>query len=142
MSNKPIVGKPIQWLALLPLILIGLSVLFYFWNISLFGEMNVPFSEEYHLYKATLTELTNSDISMLEGNADMKFPASAHEIYAYVSGFREVYTAVRFSMKASELPTFIKTTLCDKPLENFIPTANLKNYLGRFSPYQGKALQG
>ena len=145
MPGKPIiVDKSIQRLALLILIILGLSALFYTWAIPLFTLANTPPSEEYQVYKAALTEIPVDDISMLEGNADFKFPPSAHEIYGYVTGFREVDTFVRFSMKASELPAFIKTTLCDKPLENFEPTAEQKeqkDFLGWWKAYQAKTLQ-
>jgi len=56
------------------------------------------------------------EIEAIEGNAEIKLPPSAHEIYAYTTGLRDIFIMVRFSMDASELPEFMKSTLCDRPL--------------------------
>ncbi|MEP7136040.1 MAG: hypothetical protein ABI904_14010 [Chloroflexota bacterium] len=56
------------------------------------------------------------EISAIEGNAEIKLPPSAHEIHAYTTGMRDIFIMVRFSMNSSELPEFIKSTLCDQPL--------------------------
>ena len=56
------------------------------------------------------------EISAIEGNAEIKFPPSAHEIHAYTTGMRDIFIMVRFSMNASELPEFMDSTLCDQSL--------------------------
>ena len=61
------------------------------------------------------------EISSIEDNAKIKFPPSAHEIYAYTTGLRDIYIMVRFSMNASEISEFMDSTLCDQPLAK--PTA-------------------
>ena len=65
-------------------------------------------------YQAVPTNMP--EILSIEGNAEIKLPPSAHEIYAYTSGMREIFIMVRFSMNASELPEFMESTLCDQPL--------------------------
>lgn len=74
----------------------------------------------YSTHKSLLSDLSHQDILRLEGNATLKFPTSAHEIYANMFGKQS--NNVRFSMKASEFSGFIKTTLCKQPRENYIPT--------------------
>ena len=56
------------------------------------------------------------EIEAIEGNAEIKFPPSAHEIHAYSTGLRDIFVMVRFSMDASELAEFMKSTLCEQPL--------------------------
>ena len=56
------------------------------------------------------------EIQAIEGNAEIKLPPSAHEIHAYTTGLRDIFTMVRFSMDAGELAEFMKSTLCDQPL--------------------------
>ena len=56
------------------------------------------------------------EILAMEGNAEIKLPPSAHEIYTYTTGMRDIFIMVRFSMNASELPEFMDSTLCDQPL--------------------------
>ena len=55
-------------------------------------------------------------ISSIEGNTDITFPASAHDIYVYSNGFQEMSILVRFSMDADELDDFMTSTLCEEPL--------------------------
>lgn len=61
------------------------------------------------------------EISFIEGNADITLPPSAHDIYVYSTGFREIDTKVRFSMSANELDEFMKSTLCQEPLRQIEP---------------------
>jgi hypothetical protein len=56
------------------------------------------------------------ELLAIEGNAEIKFPPSAHEIHAYTTGMRDIFIMVRFSLNASELSEFMKSTLCDQPL--------------------------
>lgn len=63
----------------------------------------------------------SSEISFIEGNADITLPPSAHDIYVYSTGFREIDTRVRFSMSANELDEFMKSTLCQEPLGQIEP---------------------
>jgi hypothetical protein len=42
------------------------------------------------------------EVSFIEGNADITLPASAHDIYAYTTGFQEMSIKVRFSMNADD----------------------------------------
>lgn len=81
------------------------------------------------------------EISAIEGNADIVFPPSAHEIYAYTTGFREIFIAVRFSMQSSELPVFMETTLCNQPLKNVTSLETLSTDPKWWTPNQGKEVQ-
>ena len=69
---------------------------------------------EAHSYQPIPTNMP--EILAIEGNADIKFPPSAHEIYAYTTGFQDIFIMVRFSMQASELTEFLDSTLCTQPL--------------------------
>ena len=76
-------------------------------------------SFEAHTYQPVPTDM--QEISAIEGNANIKFPPSAHEIYAYTTGFRDISIQVRFSMQSSELPEFLNNTLCNQPLATSSP---------------------
>jgi len=65
------------------------------------------------------------EVSFIEGNADITLPASAHDIYAYTTGFQEMSIKVRFSMNADELNTFMASTLCQEPLMEMQPHPEL-----------------
>lgn len=68
-------------------------------------------SEEYS------PDLSNTAmISGIEGNAEFKFPPSSREIYAYTTGFRDIFIQTRFTINAEELQELISTTRCDEPL--------------------------
>jgi len=71
------------------------------------------------LYQPVPTNMP--EISAIEGNVEIKLPPSAHEIHAYTTGMRDIFIMVRFSMKASELPGFMNSTLCDQPLVQSTP---------------------
>ncbi len=61
------------------------------------------------------------EIAAIEGNADITLPSSARDIYAYTTGFQDIFIAVRFSMDGDELDEFMKTTLCQEPLRRMDP---------------------
>ncbi len=75
-------------------------------------------------------DLSNAElISAIENNAEFKFPASARDIYAYISGFQDIFIQTKFTIKAKELQELISSTRCNKslqalkiPLENTIST--------------------
>lgn len=63
-------------------------------------------------------------LSAIEGNASIKLPPSATEIYEYTTGFRDISVWVRFNINPSELEGFLETTLCDQPLTIDDPQAH------------------
>lgn len=65
------------------------------------------------------------EVSFIEGNADITLPASAHDIYAYTTGFQEMSIKVRFSMNTDELNTSMASTLCQEPLMEMQPHLEL-----------------
>ncbi len=65
------------------------------------------------------------EILAVEGNAEIKFPPSAHEIYAYTTGIQDIDIRVRFSMNADELSEFLNNTICSLPLVKTEVTQNL-----------------
>lgn len=65
------------------------------------------------------------ELLAIEGNAEIKFPPSTHEIYAYTTGLRDIDIRVRFSMNASELSEFMNNTICNQPLEKTEEIQNL-----------------
>jgi hypothetical protein len=86
-------------------------LLFVGWLIWTFKDYE-PFSSR--TYQPVPTDI--HQISAIEGNANIRLPPSAHEIYAYTTGFREISIMVRFSMDASELAEFMGSTLCEQSL--------------------------
>jgi hypothetical protein len=75
-----------------------------------------------HSYQPIPTDMP--ELSAIEGNADIKFPPSAHEIYAYTTGMRDIFIMVRFSMQPSELSEFIDNTICNQPLSKSVPSSH------------------
>jgi hypothetical protein len=63
----------------------------------------------------------SDEVSHIESNADITLPQSAHDIYAYTTGFQDIFIKVRFSMSANELDDFMKGTLCQEPLRKTEP---------------------
>jgi hypothetical protein len=61
------------------------------------------------------------EVSFIEGNADITLPPSAHDIYAYTTGFQDIFIKVRFSMRANELDEFMQSTLCQESLTQMEP---------------------
>jgi hypothetical protein len=57
-----------------------------------------------------------SDLDLIEADAGITIPPSAREIYAMVSGFRELDTWVRFDLPARDLTFFLENTHCTTPL--------------------------
>jgi len=57
-------------------------------------------------------------ISGIEGNAEFKFPPSARDIYAYTTGFQDIFIQTRFTIDADELQELISSTRCDGPLQS------------------------
>lgn len=74
----------------------------------------IPSENEGYSYQTVPTDIYI--ISGLEGNASIKLPPSAIEIYDYESGFREIFTMVRFTMEPKDLEVFMASTLCTQPL--------------------------
>lgn len=70
------------------------------------------------LYDPTVSEIAaeTNDRDMLEGNTELKIPASATDIHGYVDGFRDVITYLRFTLPVENFETFLKQTGCAQPL--------------------------
>jgi hypothetical protein len=84
------------------------------------------------------------EVSRIEGNADIILPPSAHDVYVYTAGFREIDTRMRFSMSAKELDEFMKSTLCQEPLRwmKTRPQSNSDGTSDWWTPNQAKHLEG
>ena len=76
-----------------------------------------------------------SDIQAIEGNAEIILPPSAQEIHAYMEGFREIFTLVRFTINVEEYPDFIADTKCvgDPVRVDMSNDSNSSLYSSRFS---------
>jgi hypothetical protein len=83
------------------------------------------------------------EIAVLEGNADIKLPESAREIYTYTTGFREIFVMSRFEIDANELEEFIDSTLCTQPLERTSPRLQpkLEGNPSWWTPYTAEHLE-
>jgi hypothetical protein len=91
-----------------------------------------------------LPDIENTyEISSIEGNAEIIFPSSSHEIYAYTTGFREIDIKVRFSIDADEIIVFLNTTLCKEPVIEFSPdrVSVFESDLSWWTPFQGEVLR-
>jgi hypothetical protein len=75
-----------------------------------------PATESMIDYQPVPTDM--GKIAALEGNADIQLPTSAREIYAYTTGFQDIFIQVRFSMDATELAGFLENSLCRAPLQD------------------------
>src|SRR5688500_7534591 len=67
-----------------------------------------PLSESVDFYQSAPTP--GSDLTSIEANSEITIPASAREIHARVSGFRELFAMVRFDLPSSELASFLAGT--------------------------------
>ena len=87
------------------------------------SSTEIPVEGVAYTYQPVPTNMP--ELSAVEGNAEIKFPPSAHEIYAYTTGIRDIDIRVRFSMNASELSEFMINTICNQPLEKVEVVQNL-----------------
>ena len=78
------------------------------------SSTEIPIEGVSYTYQPIPTNMP--ELLAVEGNAEIKFPPSAHEIYAYTTGIRDIDISVRFSMTASELSEFMKNTICSETL--------------------------
>jgi hypothetical protein len=67
-----------------------------------------------HIYQPAPTP--GSDLELIEADARVTIPSSAREIYATVSGFRELDIWMRFDLPASDLDSFLRDAYCTTPL--------------------------
>jgi hypothetical protein len=63
----------------------------------------------------------DDNLTTIEQDAEIKIPTSARELYAMVSGFRELDTWVRFDLPESDLQKFLTGTRCDSTLTQVSP---------------------
>jgi hypothetical protein len=84
------------------------------------------------------------EVSFIEGNADITLPPSAYDIYAYTTGFQDIFIKVRFSMSSNELDEFMKSTLCHEPLRQMEPKqpSDSGGTSDWWTPDQAKQLEG
>jgi hypothetical protein len=93
---------------------------------SVFAAATVWIAWEQIRWEPSIMELTASEFyalypsddegSHIEANADVVLPLSAHDVFFYTTGFREIFTKLRFSMSATELDEFLNSTQCQEPL--------------------------
>jgi len=83
-------------------------------------------------------------VSLIEANAEITLPPSAHDIYVYTTGFQDIFTKVRFSMSADEIDEFIASTLCREPLKEIQPgeRSAADGASGWWTPNRAKYLKG
>lgn len=91
-----------------------------FFVIWLIGEIRNFDPLSSYTYQANPTD--TYEIGIIEGNADIKIPSSATEIYAFTTGFRDVDANVRFILEAVKLPEFLENTLCAEALREVSPS--------------------
>lgn len=105
-----------KWLGAFVLIVISgcfVAAVWFVWQLRNYD----PFSAT--IYQPFPTD--SYELSAIEGNAGIILPPSARDIYAYTTGFQDVFIQMRFSMSASELDEFLKSTLCQEPLKQMVP---------------------
>jgi hypothetical protein len=82
-------------------------------------------------------------IAAIEGNAEIKIPPSAREIYSYTTGFREISIMARLTINAAELSAFMESTLCKEPLQQISPSTQSSNSnLTWWQPDRASHLEG
>jgi len=113
--------KPKSSIALSLFLIICLLILGYiFWGLRVRMANNInstPLSElEAEEYTPDLND--KAIISGIEGNAEFKFPPSSRDIYAYTTGFQDIFIQTRFTIDSGELEELIMSTRCEKPLES------------------------
>jgi hypothetical protein len=86
------------------------------------SEFSNPPMETAEYYQPAPTP--GSDLDWIEADSEIKIPSNAREIYARISGFRELDVWVRFDLPDKDLSSFLKSTLCELPLSQVSP----KNY--------------
>ncbi len=102
---------------------VGCTVLFCVWFFfSGSFEPNDPLMETAEYYQPAPTP--GSDLDWIEADSEIKIPPNAREIYARISGFRELDVWVRFDLPEKDLSSFLNSTLCELPLSQVSP----KNY--------------
>ena len=111
---------------------VGLGVILaviFFWKLASFvksvGEAS-PNVESAQYYMPAPTPGT--DLDAIEANAAISIPANATEIYALISGFRELDTWVRFDLPPNDLTSFLEETLCTEDLVSINPA--------EYTPYE------
>ena len=96
------------------------------WHSVLFKDYE-PFTAKG--YQPVLTNVP--EIEAIKGNAEIKFPPSAREIYSYTTGFQDIFITVRFTINAEELPMFLESTRCNGPLQKVSPSEQLSHSQGQ-----------
>ncbi len=91
-----------------------LFVIWLIWEIKNFDPLS---SETFQPVPTDIYEL-----SVIEGNASIKIPNDATEIYSITTGFRDIDINVRFTIEADKLPKFMENTLCVEPLKEVNPS--------------------
>ena len=122
MQKKPIRVTFIIVIVLLVILVIGLQ-----W---LSRPANEPLPE-FTAYFYQLAPTPGGDLDAIESNAEIAIPSSAREIYAVISGFREISTLVRVDLPAHDLPSFLKNSYC---LDEIVPTNSSSCSPGDYDP--------
>lgn len=83
-----------------------------------------------------------SALDLIQADAGITFPPSAREIYAVVTGFRELDTWVRLDLPAGDLDAFLEKTHCTTPLVRTIPQEHAPDDLAPdcWQPHQASDL--
>lgn len=92
---------------------------------------------------------SGSDLRAAEGDAEIKIPASARNIYATISGAQAIDVWVRLDLPAGDLPEFLANARCQSPLAAEDPNAyapskpNANARIGDWwQPYKAARLEG
>jgi hypothetical protein len=117
MKVKNIVIATLFGVGLLFILLMGLL-----WSARSVDEPLSEFTAS--LYQPAPTP--GSDLDAIEADAGITIPPSARDIYATISGFRELDTWVRLDLPARDLASFLRNTHCTTPLvpaspEEYVP---------------------
>ena len=98
-----------RWRLLIGVVLIGLAVV---------PRMSALIGQYAPTSIPTVSEFASEtdDRHILEGNSELKIPASATDLHGYADGFRELTTLLRFTLPADDFDTFLKQTSCTRPL--------------------------
>jgi len=100
------------------IVVIGLLIILWIGLQWLSRSANEPLSEfTAYIYQPAPTP--GGDLDAIESNAEIAIPTSASEIYAVISGFRDMITQMRFDLPSRDLPAFLENTYC---VDEVVPT--------------------
>lgn len=127
-----------KWLSISILVMISGCLIAILWAVWQLKNYEPFTARDYYPSRSDSYET-----SIIEDNANIILPPSAREIYAYTTGFQDIFIQVRFSTNADELDEFMTSTLCQEPLRKIeLEPSTYDGISGWWTPDQAEHLKG